>query len=65
MRCPKCKNLMVSERFADYAQSGDITFWGWRCLSCGLILDRTILAHKSRSKGPKGGRDARHFVGVK
>ncbi len=65
MKCPKCKNLMVSEKFADYAHSGEITFWGWRCLSCGLILDRTILAHKERASAAKATRASRRLLGVR
>jgi hypothetical protein len=53
MRCPKCENLMVTERFTDHQQSGKFSFIGWRCLSCGLILDPTILLHRrqKRSEG--------------
>ena len=50
MKCPKCKSLMVSERFCDYEQSGELCFSGWRCLSCGLILDPIILRHRARKK---------------
>jgi hypothetical protein len=40
---------MVSEQFSDYAQSGELNFSGWRCLSCGLILDPIILMHRARN----------------
>ncbi len=66
MRCPKCDNLMVAEEFIDYRQSGKFNFIGWRCLSCGLILDPVILLHRTdkghekRSESPK-----RVLVGVK
>lgn len=50
MKCPKCQNLMVAERFTDYGQSGELEFIGWRCLSCGLILDPTILQHRTQKK---------------
>lgn len=45
MTCPKCASLMVSEEFTDYQQTGQYTFTGWRCVSCGLILDPVILGH--------------------
>jgi hypothetical protein len=48
MKCPKCENLMVAERFTDYQQSGEINFIGWRCLSCGLILDPMILLNRNQ-----------------
>ena len=50
MKCPKYKSLMVSEQFSDYEQSGELNFSGWRCLSCGLILDPIILMHRARKK---------------
>ena len=45
MKCLKCGSLMVSEEFTDYQQTGPYSFTGWRCLSCGLILDPVILDH--------------------
>lgn len=48
MKCPKCSNLMVPEDFTDYQQTGRSTFTGWRCLSCGLILDPVIIDHLAR-----------------
>ena len=53
MKCPKCENLMVPERFADYQQSGEFNFIGWRCISCGLILDPLILLNRTQNK-PEG-----------
>lgn len=50
MRCPKCSNLMLSERFIDYQQSKEPTFHGFRCLSCGLILDTVILLHRTQQQ---------------
>jgi hypothetical protein len=41
---------MVEERFTDYQQSAKFSFIGWRCLSCGLILDPTILLHRRQKK---------------
>ena len=45
MKCLKCGSIMVSEEFKDYQQTGAYTFTGWRCLSCGLILDPVIMDH--------------------
>jgi hypothetical protein len=39
---------MASEEFTDYQQTGPSTFSGWRCLSCGLILDPVIIDHLAR-----------------
>jgi hypothetical protein len=44
---------MVSEIFVDYgADSGPISFLGYRCLSCGDILDATILRHRASHLSP-------------
>jgi predicted RNA-binding Zn-ribbon protein involved in translation (DUF1610 family) len=50
VKCPKCGSLMVPERFIDYMQTGEPTFYGLRCLSCGLILDPVILIHRAQQK---------------
>jgi hypothetical protein len=31
MKCPKCKGLMVQERFAD----DNAAFYEWKCVNCG------------------------------
>ena len=47
VECPKCKGLMVFERFYDYQDdTGKTSFSGWRCLTCGKILDPLIDAHR-------------------
>ena len=45
MKCPKCGGLMVSQRFADYF----ITFYGWKCLNCGSIVDKTIVQNRLKA----------------
>ncbi|HET6370839.1 MAG TPA: hypothetical protein VFG95_06555 [Nitrospiria bacterium] len=50
MKCPKCGSLMVLERFIDYEQTGEPTFNGFRCLSCGLILDPVILINRAQQR---------------
>lgn len=47
VECPKCQGLMVYERFYDYRDdTGKTSFCGWRCLTCGKILDPLIDSHK-------------------
>jgi hypothetical protein len=41
---------MVEERFQDLQETGEINFFGYRCLSCGEILDPIIEEH--RNHGP-------------
>jgi hypothetical protein len=45
MDCPKCKGLMMMERFSDFF----LIFYAWKCINCGSIVDRTIAANKRKS----------------
>jgi len=45
MKCQKCGGLMVSQRFSDYF----ITFYGWKCLNCGSIVDKTIVQNRLKA----------------
>jgi DNA-directed RNA polymerase subunit N (RpoN/RPB10) len=52
MRCHRCGSVMVYERF--YGPNEH--FSGWRCISCGEIIDRVILENRqtkadSRNRG--------------
>jgi hypothetical protein len=44
MDCPKCKGLMVTERFSDYFLICD----AWKCLNCGAVVDPTIAENQRR-----------------
>jgi hypothetical protein len=44
MDCPKCKGLMVKERFSDYVLVCD----AWKCLNCGAVVDPTITANQRK-----------------
>jgi hypothetical protein len=48
MTCLRCDGLMVHEKFEnlDGFWSSNHEFAGWRCLSCGAIVDPVIAAHK-------------------
>jgi len=47
MRCPRCKGMMLKERFQDLLDdTGQIHFNGWRCLLCGEILDPLIVRNR-------------------
>lgn len=53
MRCPRCQSLAVPEVFVDYeADSGAMSFLGYRCLTCGDVLDATILRHRATHRAP-------------
>ena len=43
MSCPRCKGVMTQEVFEDLLDdTGNLSFNGWRCLTCGEILDPVI-----------------------
>ncbi len=45
--CRRCHGLMVPERFQDLQDdTGQLSFYGWRCLTCGEIVDPLIQAHR-------------------
>lgn len=51
MDCPRCNSVMVEERFQDFNDdTGKFHFFGYRCLSCGEILDPIIA--ENRNRGP-------------
>lgn len=49
MLCPRCKGIMIVERFRDLKDgSGEIDFQGLRCLTCGEVLDPVIAMNRAR-----------------
>jgi len=46
MTCPKCSGMMFSERLSDFF----LTFYAWKCVNCGSIVDHTILENKQKEK---------------
>ena len=46
MKCPKCDGLMIYEKFFDMEESSRFFFYGWRCISCGNIVDKTIMVNR-------------------
>ncbi len=45
MKCPRCSGMMFQERLADFF----ITFYAWKCINCGSIIDNTILANQGKT----------------
>lgn len=63
MECPRCKGLMVQERFEDMLDdTGCLCFKGWRCIICGEILDAVIASHRESRPDPLIGSARRRFV---
>ena len=53
MRCHRCGSVMVYERF----YGSDEHFSGWRCISCGEIIDQVILENReTRADSQNRGR---------
>ena len=48
MKCPKCDGLMIYEKFLDMAESSHYYFYGWVCITCGTIVDSTIMENRIR-----------------
>jgi hypothetical protein len=47
MKCHRCGSIMVYERFYGSGEN----FSGWRCISCGEILDEVILENRQAGVG--------------
>jgi hypothetical protein len=47
VKCNKCGGIMSYEKF--YSEREE--FWGWRCISCGEIVDQVVLENRLRQKG--------------
>ena len=47
MECTRCDGLMVADNLIDIQESS-VSMWmkGWRCVSCGNIVDPLILRHR-------------------
>ena len=47
MECTRCDGLMVADNLIDMQESS-IAMWmkGWRCVSCGNIVDPLIQRHR-------------------
>lgn len=52
MDCPKCKGLMMLERFSDFF----LVFYAWKCVNCGAVIDRTIANNRKNSLAAKAAK---------
>jgi len=46
MRCDRCGGIMAYEKF----YSEEDSFFGWKCISCGEIIDQLILENRLGQK---------------
>ena len=59
MNCSRCGGAMTREKF----YSSHEYFWGWRCISCGEILDEIIFENRRMFGKQRGSKAYRQDVG--
>lgn len=52
-RCIRCEGLLVLRQYYDFFE----TCFSWRCVNCGLILDRVIAENRQKSLAGSPGAD--------
>lgn len=63
MECKRCKGVMAQEIFEDLLDdTGSLSFKGWRCLSCGEILDPVIANNRGSHTEPLLGRARKKYA---
>lgn len=49
MQCTRCEGLMVTDHLLDMQESyGPMWMRGWRCVSCGNVVDPLIQRNRMR-----------------
>ncbi len=59
MKCCRCKGTMVAEKFYLWHEY----FSGWRCVTCGEIVDPVIMENRTKPRDPEKA-SIRHRIGV-
>jgi hypothetical protein len=63
MDCPRCRGVMVQDVFEDMRDdTGTLSFKGWRCITCGEILDSVIASNRESRPSPLIGRARKKFA---
>ncbi len=63
MDCPRCDGVMVRDAFEDMQDdTGTLSFYGWRCITCGEIVDPLILSNREGKHSPLIGRARKKFA---
>ena len=50
MKCHRCHGLMVVDHFIDMEETGGLWMRGWRCVTCGEVIDPMIMRHRMLSQ---------------
>lgn len=54
MNCRRCRGLMCAvDLLVTASNAQDDYLCGWRCISCGEIIDPVIVRNRSRTKNQK------------
>lgn len=65
MKCTRCKGQMSYEHFQDLEDdTGHFDFEGWRCMSCGEILDPGIYFNRKSHPLPQFSRSHKKVVAI-
>jgi uncharacterized Zn finger protein len=66
MECPRCSGEMAYEVFQDMQDdTGNISFYGWRCIICGEILDSVIVSNRKNRPAPLINKNKKYIVSSK
>jgi uncharacterized Zn finger protein len=66
MGCPRCRGEMAYEVFQDMQDdTGNISFYGWRCIICGEILDSVIVSNRKNRPEPLINKNKKLMVSSK
>ena len=49
-KCLRCRGAMVYDKFYGSQEQ----FWGWKCLTCGEIVDPVILENRQLMRAEQG-----------
>jgi len=64
MKCQRCRSRMITDTFFDFQDdTGQLYFYGWRCLNCGEIFDPLIYSNRIQHPAPIN-RKNRKLIGM-
>lgn len=63
MKCLRCQGLMVSHTMEDAgAPTSSGSFFGWKCLLCGEVIDAVIAANRRERPEPSHDRTRPRYL---
>ncbi len=54
MKCRRCHGLMVVDHFIDVENTGYLWLCGWRCVTCGDVVDPEIMQQRQIQRSRLG-----------